>query len=106
MALPSACAIPCCFRLNVEGSAFWIIFRGHLAFTALRPGDSLTALQAALSLNFRDSISLLSINQATGLLTFTPVGFLLPLNSPAFAGRTTFVATYVAKRDGFLLEVL
>jgi hypothetical protein len=42
----------------------------------LRPGDSLTALSAALSLNSRNSISLLSINQATGLLTLTPVGFL------------------------------
>jgi hypothetical protein len=42
---------------------------------ALRPGDSLTAPRAALSLDSSDSISLFTTNQATGLLTLTPVGF-------------------------------
>jgi hypothetical protein len=56
---------------------------------ALRPGDLLTILKMALSIGFRSSVSFPPAIQATGFLTFSPVGFFfLPLNMPAFAGRT------------------
>src|ERR1035441_7041921 len=41
---------------------------------ALRPDDSLAILTMALSIGFRNSVSFLSAIQATGLLTFAPVG--------------------------------
>ena len=41
---------------------------------ALRPSDLLTILKMALSIGYRSSVSFLSAIQATGLLTFAPVG--------------------------------
>ena len=41
---------------------------------ALRPDDSLAILTMASSIGFRNSVSFLSAIQATGLLTFAPVG--------------------------------
>src|SRR5258708_34910433 len=41
---------------------------------SLRPDDLLTILKMALSIGFRDSVSLLSAIQATRLLTFASVG--------------------------------
>ena len=41
---------------------------------ALRPDDSLAILTMALSIGFRNSVAFLSAIQATGLLTFAPVG--------------------------------
>jgi putative transposase len=41
---------------------------------ALRPSELLTILKMASSIGYRRSVSLLSAIQATGLLTFTPVG--------------------------------
>jgi hypothetical protein len=41
---------------------------------ALRPGDLLTILKMALSIGFRNSVSFLPAIQATGFLTFPPVG--------------------------------
>ena len=40
----------------------------------LRPGDSLTIPKMALSIGFKNSVSLLPAIQATGPLTLTPVG--------------------------------
>jgi hypothetical protein len=45
-----------------------------MGLLALRPGDLLTILKMALSIGFRSSISFLSAIQATGTLTFSPVG--------------------------------
>src|SRR6516162_1491601 len=45
--------------------------RGSLA---LRPGDSLTILTMALSVGFIRFVSSTNATQATGLLTFAPVG--------------------------------
>jgi hypothetical protein len=45
-----------------------------MGLLALRPGDSLTILKMALSIGYRSSVSFLSAIQATGLLTFSPVG--------------------------------
>jgi len=41
---------------------------------ALRPGDLLTILKMALSIGYRSSVSFPPAIQATGLLTFAPVG--------------------------------
>jgi hypothetical protein len=41
---------------------------------ALRPGDSLTLPKRALSIGFIRFVSSTDAIQATGLLTFTPVG--------------------------------
>ena len=41
---------------------------------SLRPGDSLTAPRAALSVGFIRFVSSTDTTQATGLLTFTPAG--------------------------------
>jgi hypothetical protein len=40
----------------------------------LRPDDSLAILTMASSIGFRNSVTFLSAIQATGLLTFAPVG--------------------------------
>ena len=45
-----------------------------MGLLALRPSNLLTILKMASSIGFRRSVSLLSAIQATGLLTFTPVG--------------------------------
>ncbi len=41
---------------------------------SLRPGDLLTIPRMALSVGFIDFVSSTDTTQATGLLTFTPVG--------------------------------
>lgn len=45
-----------------------------MGLLALRPSDLLTILKMALSIGYRRSVPFLSAIQATGLLTFTPVG--------------------------------
>ena len=54
---------------------------------SLRPGDSLTILLMALSVGFRVLISLHPATQVTGGWLF-PRRVCLPLNAPAFTGRT------------------
>ena len=53
-----------CFRLS----------RPNLRLLSLRPDDLLTIQEMALSIGFRNSVSLLSAIQATRLLTFASVG--------------------------------
>ena len=53
-----------CFRLS----------RPNLRLLSLRPDDLLTILKMALSIGFRDSVSLLFAIQATRLLTLASVG--------------------------------
>jgi hypothetical protein len=48
--------------------------RPNLRLLSLRPDDLLTILKMALSIGFRNSVSLLSAIQATRLLTFASVG--------------------------------
>ena len=45
-----------------------------MGLLALQPGDLLTIPKMALSIGYRSSVSFLSAIQATGLLTFSPVG--------------------------------
>jgi hypothetical protein len=54
----------------------WVsgLSRPNLRLLSLRPDDLLTILKMALSIGIRNSISLLSAIQATGLLTITLVG--------------------------------
>ncbi len=54
----------------------WVsgLSRPNLRSLSLRPDDLLTILKMALSIGIRNSISLLSAIQATGLLTITLVG--------------------------------
>src|SRR6516225_4917645 len=56
-------------RLPVLG-----VSRPLLGSLALRPGDSLTILTMALSVGFIRFVSSTNATQATGLLTFAPVG--------------------------------
>ena len=73
---PSVCAMPCCLRPNLTGSAFGVIFlsRPLLGSLSLRPGDSLTTPRAALSVGSIRFVSSTNTTQSTGLLTITPVG--------------------------------
>ena len=59
-----------------SGLGFWgfRFSRPYLRSLSLRPDDSLTILKMALSIGFRDSVSLHSAIQATRLLTVTSVG--------------------------------
>ena len=59
-----------------SGLGFWSFrfSRPYLRSLSLRPDDSLTILKMALSISFRDSVSLHSAIQATRLLTVTSVG--------------------------------
>ena len=59
-----------------SGLGFWSFrfSRPYLRSLSLRPDDSLTILKMALSIGFRDSVSLHSAIQATRLLTVTSVG--------------------------------
>ena len=59
-----------------SGLGFWgfRFSRPYLRSLSLRPDDSLTILKMALSIGFRDSVSLPSAIQATRLLTVTSVG--------------------------------
>ncbi len=54
----------------------------------LRPGDLLTIPRMALSVGFIDFVSSTDTTQATGL-RLLPRWVCLPLNMPAFAGRTS-----------------
>jgi len=56
---------------------------------ALRPGDLLTILTMALSIGYRSSVSFLSAIQATGFLTFSPVG-LSPTEHASLSWTYTF----------------
>ena len=60
------------------------ISRPPLPLLPLRPDDSLPILTMALSMDSQSSVSFPLAIQATGLLTFAPVGLTLPLNTPAF----------------------
>ena len=59
------------------------ISRPPLPLLPLRPDDSLPILTMALSMDSQSSVSFPLAIQATGLLTFAPVGLTLPLNTPA-----------------------
>jgi hypothetical protein len=75
LAASVSCDDPCCLRPKTGGSTFGFEFsRPPMGLLALRPGDLLTILKMALSIGFRSSVSFLSAIQATGLLTFAPVG--------------------------------
>jgi hypothetical protein len=50
----------------------------------LRPGDSLTIPRMALSIDFIHFVSSVNAIQATGLLTFTPVGLMSPTEHASF----------------------
>ena len=52
----------------------YIVSRPPMGSLSLRPGDSLTAPRAALSVGFIRFVSSTDTTQATGLLTFTPAG--------------------------------
>jgi len=74
-------------RLLVRPPNFQVS-RSPVCSLTLRPGNLLTTLMAALSLDSRGSVSFPPANQATGLwLLPWQVYFLL--NTPAFAGHTT-----------------
>jgi len=60
------------------------ISRPPLPLLPLRPDDSLPILTMALSMDSQSSVSFPLAIQATGLLTFAPVGLTVPLNTPAF----------------------
>jgi len=82
------------------------VFEPPTGSLALRPGDSLTILTMALSVGFIRFVSSTNATQATRSLTFTPVG-LLPLNMPAFAGRTlahTGLADVDAQLEQFAVD--
>ena len=52
-----------------------LVFEANLCiYLHLRPGDSLITPRVTLSIGFRALVSLISANQATGLLAFTPAG--------------------------------
>jgi hypothetical protein len=66
---------PCCLRLPVAGSTSGPTHsRGHLAFTELRPGDSLPSHGWRCQRASEISVSLLSAAQATEVLALPPVG--------------------------------
>jgi hypothetical protein len=66
---------PCCLRLPVANSASGSSHsRGHLAFTVLRPGDSLPSHGWACQRASEISVSLLPAAQATEVLALPPVG--------------------------------
>ena len=56
---------------------------------SLRPDDSLTFPKNALSMGFRQSVSLVPAIQATRLLIIAAAGFFILLNIPALTGHTT-----------------
>src|ERR1700693_2206529 len=76
MPLRSVCAISCCLRPTKAGSAFgcFILSRPPLGSLTLRPGDLLTIPRMALSVVFIRFVSSTYATQATGSLTFPPVG--------------------------------
>ena len=82
----SVCAMSCCLRPTIEGSAFGLYFlsRPLLGSLTLRPGDSLTIPRMALSVGFIRFVSSTNATQATGSLTFSPVG-LSPTEHASFS---------------------
>src|SRR5262245_7942802 len=65
----SVCDTPCCLRPTIEGSASGVYFLSGppLGSRALRPGDSLTLPQRALSVGFIRFVSSTDATLATGL---------------------------------------
>ena len=74
--LGQSAACHAAFAPTIEGSASGVHFcRGHLLGSlSLRPGDSLTIPRMALSVGFIRFVSSTDATQATGFLTFAPVG--------------------------------
>ena len=62
---------------------------------SLRPGDSLTAPRAALSVGFIRFVSSANATQATGLLTLTPVGL-----SPTEHASLCWTRSFANNRSG------
>src|SRR5215472_1105974 len=86
--LQSDCGMPCCLRPEGKGSTSGLLVsRPPVGSLSLRPGDSLTAPRAALSVGFIRFVSSTNATQATGL-RLLPRWDCLPLNMPAFAGHT------------------
>jgi hypothetical protein len=60
-------------------------FRGHLClYFRYGPTTRSPSFKMALSMDSQSSVSFPLAIQATGLLTFAPVGLTVPLNTPAF----------------------
>ena len=76
---PSACG------LGLRG---WVLSGPARRSRTLRPGDLLTIRSMALSVGFRALISRRPATRVTGAWLF-PRRVCLPLNTPAFAGRTS-----------------
>ena len=60
------------------------ISRPPLPLLPLRPDDSLPILQDGFVMDSQSSVIFPLAIQATGLLTFAPVGLTVPLNTPVF----------------------
>src|SRR3954452_992846 len=73
--LRSDCGTSCCLRPEPKGSAFGLIVsRPPMGSLSLRPGDSLTAPRAALSVGFIRFVSSANATQATGRPDSYPAG--------------------------------
>jgi hypothetical protein len=80
----SDCGQPCCLRPSPEGSATGARhFEATCAFTSVTARQLAPIQKMVMSMDSQSSVSLPLAIQATGLLTFAPVG-LTPLNTPAF----------------------
>jgi hypothetical protein len=105
--LRSVATIDAAFALNAVARPSDLIVSRPVGSFALWPGDLLTILKMALSIGPRNSISFLPASQATGSLTFPPVGLSPGLNTPTFAGRARSLFTplnavaslYLTSRD-------
>src|SRR6516162_5773163 len=88
LALRSACAMPCCLRPD-EGARPPDSFLSRLLVgsLSLRPCDSLTIPRMALSIDSTHFVSSMRAIQATGFLTFAPVGLMSPTEHASFIGR-------------------
>ena len=74
-AASASCDAPCCLRSPVESSARWeSTFEATSAFTFVTAQWLAVIPRMIWSIGFKDSVSFLLAIQATGLLTFTPVG--------------------------------
>jgi hypothetical protein len=71
-----------------------------MGLLALRPGDLLTILKMALSIGYRSSVSFLSAIQATGLLTFAPVGL-----SPTEHASLSWTRGFLSLPDFFVCRL-
>ena len=65
-------------RTKGLGLRYHFLTRPPVGSLTLRPGDSLTIPRMALSIDFIHFVSSVNAIQATGLLTFTPVGLMSP----------------------------